>query len=986
MKQLSITFFLTVLISMVGTKAFAHDIAVANDDGVTIYYNFINDGTELEVTQNYNLYYNYYTGNIVIPEDVSWGGKNYKVTSIGSCAFGISGLSGGHTSNLRSVTIPISVTNIGDYAFRYSNELTSINIPESVISIGIEAFFGTPWYNTWYNSQPNGMVYMGKIAYKYKGDMPVDANITIASGTLGIADAAFKDCVSLTSITLPNGLINIGSNAFYGCSGLTSITVPNSVTRIGKNAFIGTSWYNSQPNGLVYAGKVAYRYKGSMPDYTCIVIKEGTLGISDYAFYGYSGLASVDIPKSVTAIGFRAFSSCSNLKSVTARMTQPLIISSYDFSTAISDNYNDATLCVPIGSKDAYEAVEGWRNFEKIVEFSDISSLGNTLYFDKADVRIGGQKTLSVKMKNAVEAEGFDFKLYLPDGFSFALDGNGMPETVLSTERTTASNTDMFSCAIQSDGALRVIGASTGGHVISGSDGEVARVKINIADSIKEDAYPVILKDIVISDVNASCYEVDSVKSTLDAFSYVLGDANRDTKVNVGDFTSAAHHILDRTPETFNVRAADANDDGKINVADLTAIAHLILYGTIERPSLSSRVMKKVATDISGLDNAIYIDPISLSAGAQHTLSVEMKNAVEAEGFGFDLTLPEGMTFATDGDNNPLVTLSTERTNSAKTNSFSYTILANGSLRVFGASTVGQSISGSDGEIVRIVINIDGSVAEGDYPLLLSNISISDVNALSYDIDQVEATVTVTPFVDDRIVLDENSTTSIENATNVNVRVLRTINANEWSTICLPFSMTEAQVYDAFGDNVELADFVSYTSEKDVGDNIVGISVGFSDVTAMEANHPYIIKVSNRIDEFSVEGVDIVVEDEPCTDFDNGKSGKNYVWYGSFTGTYYAQTTVPNLCLFLSGNKFWYSTGQTKMKAFRGYFDFEDKLAAVEQANARVALRVKDRTAGLKEVVNSKKETVCFDLQGRRIKSPTKKGLYVVNGKKMVIR
>jgi len=119
--------------------ASAHDIEVKNGDGVTIYYNYINDVKELEVTYrgteiNYNSFSADYIGNVVIPEEVTYMNKTLKVTRIGYNAFHAN-------SYLTSVTIGNSVTSIGDQAFYNCYGLTSVTIPNSVTSIGEYAFY-----------------------------------------------------------------------------------------------------------------------------------------------------------------------------------------------------------------------------------------------------------------------------------------------------------------------------------------------------------------------------------------------------------------------------------------------------------------------------------------------------------------------------------------------------------------------------------------------------------------------------------------------------------------------------------------------------------------------------------------------------------------------------------------------------------------------------------------------------------------------------
>ena len=230
-KLLAPKILLILLMSFFSTAAIAHDIEVKNADGVTIYYKWINDKTELEVSYRGDDYSNYnyrdrYSDNLVIPESVTYNGKTFSVTSIGDYAFyGCSGLT--------SIAIPNRVTSIGESAFAYCS-INSIIIPNTVKSI---------------------------------------------------LQRAFDHC-SIKSIKLPNSLTYLGENAFFTCMGLTSVIseIINPFS-IGSNVFSNDMFFGNGNPSVIYdtatltvpaGSKSKYQATGGWNQFKNIVESDGS--------------------------------------------------------------------------------------------------------------------------------------------------------------------------------------------------------------------------------------------------------------------------------------------------------------------------------------------------------------------------------------------------------------------------------------------------------------------------------------------------------------------------------------------------------------------------------------------------------------------------------------------------------------------------------------------------------------------------------------
>ena len=369
--------------------------------------------------------------------------------------------------------------------------------------------------------------------------------------------------------------------------------------------------------------------------------------------------------------------------------------------------------------------------------------------------------------------------------------------------------------------------------------------------------------------------------------------------------------------------------------------------------------------------------------GADATMEIKLNNDVIVAGAQFDMTLPEGVTFASYEltDRTTGMTLSSD----------------NGRYILFSMPDQGvkHTIAVGNGTILKFTFNIAETVATGDYPITFANATISDESNASVPITIAQATLTVKEMT--TVTLDEESTT-VPTATTepVIAKVKRSINAGQWSTICLPFAMTADQLTEAFGEGVALAEFTGYTVEEDNYTEPSGITLKFTrlDNTAgTAANNPYLIKVTNAItyDEgFTVKNVTLT-PDKSKTKISKTIEVDRDEYTINFSGCL-AKSKMYIDDFFISGGKFYKVTTSDKYtKGFRASFYLSKNM---KPAFAKpMIIDIDGETTGIFEIKANERTvtdgvyTINGQYVGRNADLNTlPKGVYIINGQKKIVK
>ncbi len=516
-----------------------------------------------------------------------------------------------------------------------------------------------------------------------EGEVVIPAEVN-GYTVVGIGSWSFWACEKITSVSLPSTLTYIGESAFRTCYGLTEVEIPEGVTTIGNRAFFASLHKVILPSTLQEIG-------------------------SDYTF--------------------RFSSADDNI--VIVNNPVPLAINAGVF--VWSGSRIPATLIVPLGSREAYQTADQWNGFKAIyddpVSYTVNEMVGEqVMRTTKGYVNRGEQMTVPYHRYNVV------------DGVLYKHEATDKQYNIIATLTEDYENNLTYTATGQTD-VVYLSEAEDIEGMTKCTSGNAQVRSSNAAAAYPADG------DVEFVTLPAGIYELTAVMYNQHPTDSPYFDSDNPWTFladgePIATLTNDIVNFDEKTTEPFALTkettlAIKQKGDSQIGL-DLIYIVKTGDWQPDTTPAVE-------VTDISQMDNAIYIEPFTARAGDDVQIEVKLKNAEAATSYGFELVLPEGMTIAVNSDNefDDELTLSSRNSkHSATTN-----LLTNGNYKIGVASMSSKAITGNDGTVLTITAHMSEDMAEGDYPIRIASPLLVGTDASKLAIQATQTRVTVEDYM-----------------------------------------------------------------------------------------------------------------------------------------------------------------------------------------------------------------------------------------------
>ena len=660
-----------------------------------------------------------------------------------------------YNTNIQSVYLPASITTIGTSAFNDSNKLNSVKTASCVPIAITNDVFSNAGKATLYVPQGSKDAYEDAENWKtfsvieeysngnvinfadakvkeicvsnwdLNGDGELDENEAKEVVELGTQFQNNTEITSFDELHYFTNLKTIAESAFSGCTNLYSVIVPLSVTEIGYNAFYNTAWLNAQPEGLLYIGKVLYAYRGTMPQNTTIIVKEGTTSICDYAFNNQTGLIEIELPNSLVSIGSElqgyVFNGCKGLTAIKIPDGVKNIVR-YAFSSSGLKSVE-----LPMGLESiGNSSFRSCTSLESIVIPNRVTKIGKntfrscsklksvTMPYSLETVATDAFRDCSqlqaVHIPNLEKWIQISFADYRANPLTYAhhlymnneeiidlvipmASGYGYSGSEIHYYPSAINSLAFYGCSFLKTVSIPKSISSIGSNAFSGCTAlSAVKVETNPFELVTS-AFPTKANVTLYTPTwYMSQYQNASVWNSFKAIkAYPDADVNGDNNVDVVDVIDIVQYTLGTPSEAFDHFLADLNSDKVIDLNDAKRVLNAVSYST---------VLTTISPENGEQSNTVKIGNFEVRARKTCIANIA-------------LALPDGLVL-----NTKTCRLSSRIADKDQTLAISN--LGNNTYRISSVSLSLQPIAGNEGEL--IILSFDASNLTESGNITISNV------------------------------------------------------------------------------------------------------------------------------------------------------------------------------------------------------------------------------------------------------------------------